>query len=66
MVQPHVYQRLPDPGSSAVFRLDVSEVLAQSARQRERAERQRNSALSMRSEAHLMRTRMRRDWSRAR
>jgi hypothetical protein len=66
MAEPDAKGRFSDRGIRAARRVEVSEVIAQCERQRARAARQRHSALSMRDEAHAMRTRLRREWSRAR
>jgi hypothetical protein len=65
MAAAYAHRRFSGRGITMAFRLEVSEVLAQCATQRARAERQRTSAASMRKEAHAMRSRMRFDWLRA-
>jgi hypothetical protein len=69
MAELDVHRRFPDRGTTAAWWLEVSEVIAQCAMQRARAERQRSSAESMRQQAHAMRARVRidcREWTRAR
>ncbi|MGZ4186299.1 MAG: hypothetical protein ACXVUE_02990 [Solirubrobacteraceae bacterium] len=65
MEEPDANRRFSDREIDDALRRELRNLFEQCARQCALAKRQRNSAASMRREAHAMRARVRWDWLRA-